>query len=82
MVGDIVKYRAIWLRKVRFSPPSEEFKTEGETFEFMNPSITGEIFQVKAAASDTKKRYKDEVTVDTEAKAIAWLNGKAGIASE
>ena len=82
MVGDIIKYRAIWLRKVRFSPPSEEFKTEGETFEFMNPSITGEIFQVKAAASDTKKRYKDEVTVDTEAKAIAWLNGKAGIASE
>lgn len=82
MVGDIVKYRAIWLRKVRFSPPSEEFKTEGETFEFMNPSITGEIFQVKVAASDTKKRYKDEVTVDTEAKAIAWLNGKAGIASK
>ena len=79
MVGDEVKYRAIWLRKVRFAPPSEEFKTEGESFEFMNPSITGEIFEVKAVAADTKKRYKDEVTVDTEAKAVAWLNAKAGI---
>lgn len=77
-VGTTDVYRAIWLRKVQFDPPVDDLKTEGESIEFKNPSIVGDIQETVAAAGEAPK-YKDEVTVDTEAKAIEWLKDKAGI---
>lgn len=78
-VGETDLIRAIWLRRVQFEPPNEALKTEGESIEFAVPSIIGAIYETKAAAAG-KRKYKDEVTVDTEEKAKAWLNAKAGIA--
>jgi hypothetical protein len=78
VVGETDKIRAIWLRYVKFEPTAESFKTQGASFEFANPTINGLIYEAVAVAAG-KKKYKDEVTVDTEAKAKEWLNKKAGI---
>ena len=78
IVGNVEKYRAIWFRYTQFEPSSESLKTQGESVEFANPTINGAIYEA-ALAEGGKMKYKDEVTVDTVAKAKEWLNKKAGI---
>ena len=81
VVGDTDKVRAIWLRYTKFEPSAESLKTQGESLEFANPTIVGAIYEA-ALADGGKVKYKDEVTVDTEAKAKEWLNKKAGITED
>jgi phi13 family phage major tail protein len=71
----VVSYRAIWLKKVKFAEPSEEYATKGESVEFKTPSLEGDIMM----AADGK--WKEEGTFSTESGAIAWLNGKSGISA-
>lgn len=71
----VTSWRAIWLKKVQFAEPADEFKTKGESVEFLTPTLEGEIM----LAVDNK--WKEEGTFSTESGAIAWLNGKAGISS-
>lgn len=71
--GGVDKWRAIWLKKVQFGEPSDEFETKGEKTTFKTPEIEGTIM----VAVDGY--WKEEGTFDTEAEAIAYLNGKAGI---
>lgn len=71
----VASFRAIWIKKIQFKEPEEEFATKGETPEFMTPTLEGTIMM----ASDGK--WKEEGTFSTESSAIAWLNGKAGISA-
>lgn len=68
-------YRAIWLKKVQFSDPADEMKTKGESVEFGTTTLEGTIM----VAADGY--WKEEATFDTEAEAVAYLNGKSGISS-
>lgn len=72
----VTSWRAIWLKKVQFAEPADESKTKGESVEFQTPTLEGTIMM---AADD---KWKEEGTFSTEASAIAWLNGKAGISSD
>jgi len=74
VVNGVTKYRAIWLKKVQFAEINDENETKGETTKFSTPSIEGTIYV------DVTGEWKREITVATEADAIAWLNDKAGIA--
>ena len=68
------KYRAIWLTKTVASEPSENFTTRQGQTAFGTPTISVTLME------DITGAWKTEKTFDTEAAAIAWLNGKAGIA--
>lgn len=67
------KWRAIWFHKVQFGEPNDETETKAESVVFQTPSIEGTIMK------DIKGDWKSERVFDTEAEAIAWLDGKAGI---
>lgn len=67
------KWRAIWFHKVQFGEPNDETETKGESVVFQTPSIEGTIMK------DINGDWKSEKVFDTEAEAIAWLDGKAGI---
>ena len=71
--GGVDKWRAIWLKKVQFGEPSDEFETKGEKTTFKTPELEGTIM----VAVDGY--WKEEGTFDTEAEAVTYLNGKAGI---
>lgn len=75
-VAGVKKYRAIWFPNVQFSEPADSNKTKGESMEFGTPVIEGTIMR------DSNSDWKKEKTFDTEADAIAYLNGKAGIPVE
>jgi phi13 family phage major tail protein len=64
-------WRAIWLHKVQFSEPSDEFETKGEKAGFKTPELNGTIMQ------DASGHYKSEQTFASEASAKAWLDKKA-----
>lgn len=68
-------WRAIWLKKVVFKEPADAFTTKGQSTEFQTTALEGLIHE----ACDGK--WKEEGTFATEAKAKAWLEGKAGISS-
>lgn len=70
----VVRWRAIWFTKVLFGVPNETLETKGESITYQTPTTEGIIML------DVTGAWKKEVTVDTEAKAKAWLNGLAGIA--
>ncbi len=68
-------WRAIWLVKVKFAEPSEEFTTKGESLEFATPEIEGTIM----TASYDNTYWKEEARFSTEDAAQTWLDAKAGI---
>lgn len=71
--SDKPKYTAVWLYKVKFVDPGDEYETEGENIVFKTPSLTGSAEVLKNGDWRTKKQFP------TETEAIAWLKGKAGI---
>lgn len=69
----MIKYRAVWLKKVQFSEPNDDTNTQGETVAFQTPSIEGVIMK------DMNGDFKQEKVFDNEQDAKAYLNEKAGI---
>lgn len=69
-----IKYTAVWLFKAKFADPGDEFETEGENIVFKTPSLTGTAETLKDGSWRVKKQF------NSEAEAIAWIKGKAGIA--
>lgn len=67
------KYTALWLYKVKFEDPGDDFETEGENITYKTPSLTGVAEMLKNGDWRTKKQF------DTEEEAIAWIKEKAGI---
>lgn len=66
----VASYRAIFIKKVQFSEPSETLDTKGENISFQTPTITGNIM----LAADG--RYKEEKIFSTEEEAAAYIKGK------
>lgn len=71
----VTSWRAIWLKKLRFKEPADDYKTKGQSAEFITPKLEGIIME----AADGK--WKEEGTFALEATALAWLQAKAGITS-
>ena len=70
---------AYWYWKVQFSM-NEEMETKGESTQYKQPTIEGEIFAVQPK-SDLDNRFRLEADFTDETDAIAWLNVKAGIST-
>lgn len=74
-VNKVDKYRAVFFHKIKFNIPEDAATTQGETIEWQTPTIEGTIMRDDSA----KHAWKSEVTVDTEALAVAYLKQKLGI---
>ncbi|MCL1857701.1 MAG: phage tail protein [Oscillospiraceae bacterium] len=67
------RFRAIWLRKVKFGVPNESLETKGDSINFQTPSLEGTI------QTDILGLWKEETTFEKESDAKAWLNEQADI---
>ena len=62
-------YKYIWLYKVKFAIPSENYNTKGDSIEFTTPEITGQFIKRPDG------RWKAEhVAVPTEQAAASWFS--------
>ena len=71
-------FQATWYHKAVFSYTGEDAQTKGETIEWQTPTVTGRIMGISADSSGALQ-YRQRRNFDTEAAAMAWLNGLAGI---
>ena len=71
--GEDTKYSAVWIYKVKFADPGDDFETEGENITFKTPSLTGSAEPLKHGDWKVKKQF------DAEEEAINWIKTKAGI---
>ena len=71
--NNVIKYRAVWLTKVKFSEPDDSLETKGEKPKIQTTSIEGSIYK------DKNGDIKIEEILATEDAAISWINEKAGI---
>lgn len=69
-------FRATWLYKVQLATAEEAAQTKGENTAYQTQRVTGEIMGV--TMEDGSTRFRAWQTFDTAAKAVAWLNKKAG----
>lgn len=69
------KFTALWMYKVKFEDPGDDFETEGENITYKTPSLTGSAEMLKNGDWRTKKQF------ETEDEAIAWIKEKAGVTS-
>lgn len=71
-VNGVRSFIGNFLNKAKFSEPSEDYATRGESIEYKTPSITG-----RASAIDGGS-WKETETFATEAEAKNWIYGKFG----
>lgn len=69
MVNGVRKYKVEFLRKVKFSEPSQDDKTKGENLEFTTSELEGKVSTL--ANGDWSKTK----TFDTQEAAIEYLEG-------
>ena len=69
MVGGVRKYKVEFLYKVKFSEPSNDEETKGESLEFGTTELEGTI------ATLANGKWSCTKTFDTQTDAIAYLNG-------
>ena len=75
MVNNVYQYKVEFLHKVKFSEPSQEDNTKGESVEFSTGTVEGAV--AKLANGDWSKTK----TFLTKSEAIAYLEGLLGGAS-
>jgi phi13 family phage major tail protein len=69
-------FRAYWYHKTKWGMPSEEAKTKPDgAIEWQTPEVEGTIMP----AQDGTGAWRDAVTFETEAEAVAWLDELANI---
>lgn len=71
--SDTEKYTAVWLFKVKFDDPGDDFETRGDNIVFKTPSLSGSAETLADGRWRVKKQF------DTEAEAVTWLKTKAGM---
>lgn len=71
-VDGVRSFTGNFLYKVKFSEPSEDYATKGESIEYKTPSISG-----RALAEDDGS-WKKVQAFDTEAEAAEWVNTMFG----
>ena len=69
MVNGAYKYKVEFLYKVKFSEPSKEENTKGESIEFATPSIEGLI----SSLDDTEGTWNKSKTFNTKSDALTYL---------
>ena len=69
MVNGAYKYKVEFLYKVKFSEPSKDENTKGESIEFATPSIEGII----AALDDVNNTWNISKTFNTKSDALTYL---------
>ena len=69
MVNGAYKYKVEFLYKVKFSEPSRDENTKGESIEFATPSIEGII----AALDDANNTWNISKTFNTKSDALTYL---------
>lgn len=69
MVNNVRKYKVEFLNKVKFSEPSQEDNTKGETLEFGTYEIEGTVAALLNGDWSKTKMF------DTQAEAITYLEG-------
>lgn len=71
MVNGVYKYKVEFLYKCKFSEPSKDENTKGESIEFSTPSVEG----VVAALGDVNGTWSKSKTFDTKSDALTYLQG-------
>jgi phi13 family phage major tail protein len=69
MVGGVLKYKVEFLYKVKFSEPSQEDNTKGETLEFGTSTLEGTV------ATLANGNWSETKTFDDKSDAISYLEG-------
>ncbi len=72
MVNGAYKYKAEFIYKVKFSEPSQEDTTKGESVEFGTTEIEGTL------AALANGQWSVAKTFDTKAEAVAYIEGLMG----
>lgn len=75
-MGGIKKYEGIWYPRTVFKKANESTSTKGESIAFQTPSLSGTIMRVYGYNGGV---WRERKLFDTEAEAIAYVKGKAGI---
>lgn len=65
-------YKGEFINKVKFSEPSQEDETKGESVDFSTPEIEG------TAATLANGQWSAAQVFDTKDKAVEWVKGKLG----
>lgn len=71
-VNGVRSFIGNFLEKVKFSEPSEDYSTRGESIEYKTPSITGRASTVDGGS------WKETEIFNTEAEAKNWIYEKFG----
>jgi len=73
-----VTYHAYWIYKIRFSKDSDSTQTKGESTDFQTETLTGNAVSV-VLTSGGSNIYYSHARQSSEASAVSWVKGKAGI---
>ncbi len=65
MVGGVYKYKVEFLRKVKFSEPSQDDNTRGETLEFGTSTIEGQVSKLADGRWSASKTFNSMVEAQT-----------------
>ena len=76
--GGVTKFQAIWIYKTKFSKNSENAQTKGETIEWQTPTINGRCVGMNVDSSG-ERTFRKIRNFDSEADAVSFLDGLAGI---
>lgn len=71
-VDGLTKYVAMFMPKVKFSDPSDDFTTRGDSIEYKTPSISGK------ASPDDDGAWKKTAVFATDAEALSWVYTQFG----
>ena len=69
MIHNVKKYKVEFLYKVKFSEPSQEDQTKGETVEFATTTLEGTV------ATLANGKWSETKTFDTKNEALTYLEG-------
>ena len=73
-----VSYHAYWIYKIQFSKDSDSAQTKGESIDFQTETVSGNAMGV-ILTSGGNVIYYSHARQSSEANAVSWLKGKAGI---
>lgn len=73
-----VTYKAYWIYKIQMFKDSDSTNTKGENTDFQTETLSGNAVSVQLTSAGDYLYYS-VLRSATEAAAVAWLKGKAGI---
>lgn len=80
MVDNVKIFEGFWYHKVQFAIDNENATSKNEQIDWGTYNLTGTGFGVETDNTGTIHMF-DRMQFSTEAAALAWVNGRAGISS-